>query len=79
MPRYYMHIYNDVDTTDEEGADFADDQCALDRAVAEARGLAAESVRHHGHLILSHRIDVMEGSDRMIGSVYFRDVVEIID
>lgn len=78
MPLYYLHIYNDEVTEDEEGTELVDDQAALARATAEARNLASESVKMHGHLILSHRLDVVDGDGRLVGSVSFGDVVDVL-
>jgi hypothetical protein len=51
MPRYFFHVFNDEETRDEEGADLPDTPAAVRRAADEARILAAESIKEHGHLI----------------------------
>ena len=79
MPRYFIHIFNDLTAEDEEGVELADDRAALALAASEARILAAESVRMHGHLVLSHRREVRDGPGRLVGSVAFGDVVKIVD
>lgn len=57
MPRYCFHVFNDEQTVDEEGVELADQAAAMALAAAEARNLAAESVKIHSHLILRHRIE----------------------
>ena len=76
MPRYYFDIYNDADTIDSEGLDLANDAAALARAMAEARELAAESVRQ-GHLVGSHRVEVRDANRSGIGAVRFDEAVAI--
>lgn len=41
-----------------------------------AREMAAESVRQ-GHLVLDHRIEVTNELGHTIGTVRFRDVIEV--
>lgn len=76
MPRFYFHLFNDLTSIDEEGVDLPNAAAALQKGAAIAREMAAESVRE-GHLILDHRIDVANERGDTIGTVYFRDVVEI--
>lgn len=45
MPRYFFHVLNDEQTVDQEGVELADQEAAMALAAAEARNLAAESVR----------------------------------
>ncbi len=78
MPRFYFHLFNDLTTMDEEGAELRDDASAMIQAATYARDMAAESVRD-GHLTLSHRIDVEHKGGRRIRSVYFRDVIQIAE
>jgi hypothetical protein len=77
MGRYYLHVFNDVITRDDEGMELAD----ADAALAEARyivgELAAESVRTEGHLVLSHKVVVEDAAGSEIGTVYFRDVISV--
>ena len=76
MPRYYFDIYNDVVTKDEEGLDLPDDEAAMARAVFEVRELAAESVRR-GHLVGSHRVEVLDRDRNCMGVVRFDEAVRI--
>jgi hypothetical protein len=76
MPQYYFHLFDDVNAEDDEGLVLPNDAVAMQKAIKDARGLAAESVRQ-GHLILDRRIEVEDDSARKIGVVHFRDVVQI--
>lgn len=76
MPIYYMNIYNDDVTLDYQGIELRDDIAAHDRAVVEARVLAAESVRL-GHLSLRHYIEITDSNRAPIGKVTFGDAVEL--
>ena len=78
MQVYYFNVFNDDVTMDPEGAELADDQSALARAIKEARALAAETVSS-GHLTRSHRIEVTNGAHAVIGTVRFDEAVEIKD
>lgn len=76
MPRYFFDIFNDEVVSDEEGIPLADDREAMRRAVIEARELAAESVRN-GHLVGSHRVEVLDEQRERIGVVRFDEAVAI--
>ena len=76
MPRYYFHLFNDLTSIDPEGISLPNDAVAVQKAAANAREMAAESVRQ-GHLVLDHRIDVANEDGDVIGTVHFRDVVQI--
>lgn len=77
MQRYFFHIYNDSDTPDEEGLELADASAAIARGTVEARNLAAESITQHGHLILSHRIEIVDETGTTVAVVRFGDAVTI--
>lgn len=76
MARFYFHLFNDVTSVDEEGADLPSESAAMQRAKANAREMAAESVRD-GHLVLSHRIDVGNELGDTIATIRFGDVVQV--
>ena len=78
MPHFYFHLFNDVASLDEEGVELPDESAANRHAIANAREMAAHSVRE-GHLVLSHRIDVGNQSGDTIATIHFRDVVEVRD
>lgn len=76
MPRFYFHLYNDLTSIDEEGLELPNEAAAMQRAAVMARLMAAESVRE-GRLILDHRIEVTNEAGDKVGTVQFRDVVQI--
>ena len=76
MPRYFFNLYNDVDSTDEEGREWPDLDSARRAAVEDARHMAAESLRH-GHLNLSHFVEVTVENRQVLFKVTFGEVVTI--
>jgi hypothetical protein len=76
MPRFYFHLFDDVTAIDEEGLELPNEAAAMERAADITREMAAESVRT-GHLILDHCIDIANENGDTIGTVHFRDVVQI--
>ena len=78
MTRYFFNLYNDKVSIDEEGIDLADDDAAREWARSEVQYQAAESVKIHGHLILSHKL-VICTADATVDTVTFGEVVAIRD
>jgi Mg/Co/Ni transporter MgtE len=76
MPLYYFSLFNDDVTMDDEGVELADVDAARSHALKEARVMAANSVRH-GHLITSHRIEVVDEDRRLVGTVRVDEAVDI--
>lgn len=76
MPIYYFSVFNDDVTEDFEGAELADDAAAQAYAIAAARSLAAETVRH-GHLDPGHRVDILNAAREPVGTVTFGEAVDI--
>jgi hypothetical protein len=79
MARYYFNLYNDHTAIDAEGTDLPDDAAAHERAIREARYMAAESVKSYGHLVKHHRIAVVNQAGEEVATVRFGDVVSVID
>ncbi len=77
MPRFYFHLYDDLDVPDDEGTDLPDLAAALASASRQARELIAETVKQQGRIVLNHRIDIKDEHGTLIESVEFRDVVTI--
>ena len=78
MPLYFFQVFDDAVTLDDEGAELADDDAAKAHAVKGARALAADSVLH-GHLVRSHRIDIVDADRKAVGSVRFDEAVDLRD
>lgn len=76
MPRFRFHLYNDVETLDHEGREFADFAAARAEAIGNARDLMASEIRSRGEINLSHWIE-LEDDDGEVVIVCFRDAVTV--
>lgn len=76
VPRFYFNVYNDDVTMDDEGIELPDAHAARDRALEEARNLAAHSVQQ-GHLVFHHRIEVLHEQRSPVASVRFDEAVQL--
>ena len=76
MPIYYFNVYNDEVSMDPEGLELADVDTARAFALKAARSLGADSVLH-GHLIGSHRVEIVDENQKPVGSIRFDEAVEI--
>ena len=76
MPRFFFHLYDDVVTKDEEGAELPDLAAARQRALENAREIACAEVLE-GHLNLKHRIEVADETGAVQLTVHFADVVKL--
>ncbi len=76
MPRFFLHIFDNKELSDLEGHECATVAAARNRAIAEARELAAADVKS-GHLNLGHRIVVKDEYGDVLFVVTFRDAVSI--
>ena len=79
MPRYYFHLLNDLEAPDEDGVELPDLEAALQYARNNAIFTAAETIREHGHLVRSHRIDIEDAHGTVLATVRFEDVITIED
>ena len=77
MPRYYFHLYNSIETRDDQGRSLADDDAARDVAIQEARQMMGESMVQKGEIDLSHWIEVGNAMEEPLMVVMFRDAVLI--
>lgn len=78
VPRFYFHLYNDLDVVDREGEDLSDLADARQFAVNQARGMAGENIKQHGRIDLKHRIDIEDESNSVLESVSFGDAITIL-
>ena len=76
MGMYYFHLYDDMIVMDEEGAAFSGPAAARAKALKIAREMACAEVLH-GHLDLSHRIEVVDEHSQPVATVHFGDTVEV--
>jgi hypothetical protein len=70
VPRYFLHLFDGVDSIDEEGTELADDAAAFALALRSARELAADEVKR-GCLDLDHRIEAFDENSRLVASISF--------
>jgi len=77
VPRYYFHLYDDLDCPDQEGAELPNLEAAQAKAVHEARLLMGDLLHREGRLALHHRIDIEDEQGVVLATINFRDVVAI--
>lgn len=77
MPRYFMHLHNDVEAVDEEGVDYPDLASVRRAAEKAARELAAEEVKE-GRLNLANWIEVTDAQGRALFKIRYADVVSVL-
>jgi hypothetical protein len=77
VPRYYFHLFNDMNVPDDEGEDLPDLAAAESFSLRQARALIAAAVTDHGRIVLSHRIEIEDDRHDLVGTVRFRDAVTI--
>ena len=77
MPRFYFHLFNDVDAPDNEGLDLLDLAAARLHAGNQARFTAGETVKLQGRIDLRHRIDIEDHRGNVLDTVCFGDVVSV--
>jgi hypothetical protein len=78
VPRFFFHVLDDLDTTDDEGAELPDVQTARQWATSAARTLMCETLKSDGRITLHHRIEIENSQHRTIATVRFGDAVEIV-
>ena len=77
VPRYYFHLFNDIEVQDDEGQSFADPAAARAFAIGQARALIAAMTVEDGRIVLHHRIDIEDEQHAVVDSVHFRDAVMV--
>jgi hypothetical protein len=77
VPRFYFHLFNDIEVPDEEGMELPNLDAARACAVEQARGMMGELVKSDARIVLDHRIDIEDVGQRVLDSVIFRDIINI--
>jgi len=77
VPRYFFHLYNDVDARDEDGKELEDLDAAIELARYQARFTAGETIKEQGRVNLDHRIDIEDEVGSLLATIRFGDVVSI--
>ena len=78
VPQFYFHVLDDLDTSDDEGAELADLGAARDHAMRAARVLMSESLVKDGKITLHHCIDIEDEAHAVLETVAFDDAVTVI-
>ncbi|HEU0134705.1 MAG TPA: hypothetical protein VFR28_07765 [Allosphingosinicella sp.] len=76
MPRFFFHVFDDLESRDDEGIDLPDSEAARGAALAGARAMMCDQVAK-GRLSLHHRIEVEDQEGAVILTLPFRDAVEV--
>jgi hypothetical protein len=76
VPRYFFHVYDDIVMLDDEGMELADAEAARAAALAGAREMMCDQIRH-GRLALGHHIEVEDEAGSPVFSLSFADAVRV--
>jgi hypothetical protein len=77
VPRYFFHLYNDVEARDEEGIEMPNMGAARMAAIQNARFTIAETIKVQGRFVGDHRIDIEDDEGKVLDTIYFGDAVTI--
>jgi hypothetical protein len=77
MPRYFFHLYNDIEAPDLEGVEMPNIAAARMAAIHTARFTVAETIKTEGRFVGDHRIDIEDDDGKVLETIYFRDAVLI--
>jgi hypothetical protein len=77
MPRFYLHLRNDLDVPDEVGFELPNLDAARLKATEQARFTLGQTVLDEGKINFSHRIDIEDEQGLILETVWFRDAVQV--
>ncbi|WP_129792365.1 hypothetical protein [Sphingosinicella sp. CPCC 101087] len=77
MPRYYFHLHNDMDVSDEEGMGLPDLEAAREQALENARVMACVSIKEQGNVNLDHYIEVTDERGEALFKLTFREAFTV--
>jgi len=77
VPRFYFHLHNDFDATDDEGKELPDLEAARAWAMRQARMLFGQVASDEGRVVLHHHIDIENEQGQVLDSVRFADAVNV--
>ena len=78
MPRFFIHVYNDIDAIDDDGQELADLATARDVAIQGARSLMAHEVLHGRPITLHHRVEIVGESGTVLIVLPFGELITIV-
>ena len=76
MERYFFHLFDDIETRDEEGMVLPDVAAARRHALSVAREMMCDQIRK-GRLDLGHRIEVEDGRGAPVLTLTFAGAVRV--
>ncbi|MDK2768332.1 MAG: hypothetical protein KYX69_11510 [Sphingomonas sp.] len=79
MPRFHLHLFNDIDVPDEDGSDYPDLATARAEAIRSARAMMAEHLLAGRSIALGHRINVADEQGKVLASIPFRELITVVD
>lgn len=79
MPRYYFHLYNDIEAADPDGVELPNIGAARMAGLHNVRFTVAETIKTEGRFTGEHRIDIEDADGKVLDTIYFRDAVTIED
>jgi hypothetical protein len=79
MPRYFLHLHDDLDLPDPEGKDLPDLATAREYANMSALDLMCGVLKSERRITLHHRIDIEDEQRTVLGSVRFGELVDVVD
>ncbi len=77
MPRYFLHLRDDLDVPDEEGFELPDLDAARTKARENALFSLAQTAKDEAKINFRHRIDIEDEQGGILDTVWFRDVVTV--
>jgi hypothetical protein len=77
VPRYYFHLHNDLDVTDDEGKELPDLEAAREWAACNAQMVMAQTLKDEGKINFKHTIDIEDEQGAVLATVRFKDSVQV--
>jgi hypothetical protein len=77
MPRFHIHIFNDVDAIDEDGMELPDLAEAKRQAIRGGRSMMADHLIAGEPIKLFHRIEIADESGEVLAVITFRELITI--
>ena len=77
MPRYYFHVFDELDCPDEEGAELPDIVAAQSYAAQAILSIMADEMTRTARIRLRDRIDIEDERGATVATLHFGDVLKI--
>lgn len=75
MPRYYFHVFNEMETRDDDGQEFSGPDAARKEARDAAADLIREEIRAGRPICPDHRIEIEDEQRQLIDVLRFGDLI----